>query len=109
MAGRGGLLCNGATTDNPAHRRITSQAIGVVHVLIATEAAEDGLTKQSRHRVLAVLAGARVNELIANHVRQPEGVIELTVGKQSGVGGDPGTMELKLQAAVEIEPQPTIN
>ncbi len=61
--------------------------------------------KQSRQRVLAVLAGARINQFIANHVRQPECVIEFTVGKQSSVGGDPGTMKLKLQAAVEIKPQ----
>jgi hypothetical protein len=67
------------------------------------------LAKQSGHHVLAVLAGAWINELIANHIRQPEGVIELAVGQQSGVGGDPGTVELKLQAAVEIEPQRTIN
>ena len=30
-----------AVANNPAHRRIASQAIGVVHVLLATEAAED--------------------------------------------------------------------
>jgi hypothetical protein len=92
-------------TDNPTHRWIASQTVGVVDVLIATEAAEDGLPKQSRHRVLAVLACARIDQFITNHVRQPECVIELTVGKQSGVGGDPGTVKLKLQATVEIEPE----
>jgi len=98
-----------ALTDQPVHRRITSQTIGVVHILVATEVAKDGLAKQSCHRVLAVLAGAWIDELVANHIRQPEGVIELSVGKQSGVGGDPGTVEFKLQAAVEIEPQRTTN
>jgi hypothetical protein len=53
----------------------------------------------------AVLADARVNETIANHVGQPERVIEVTIGEQSGVGGDPGAMKLELQAAVEIKPQ----
>ena len=57
----------------------------------------------------AVLAGARVNETIANHVGQPERVIEFTIGEPSGVGGDPGTMKLKLQAAVEIEPERAID
>jgi hypothetical protein len=52
----------------------------------------------------AVLADARVNETIANHVGQPERVIEFTIGEQSGVGGDPGAMKLELQAAVEIKP-----
>jgi len=40
---------------------------------------------------------------------QPERVIKLSVGKQAGVGGDPGTMKLKLQAAVEIEPERAID
>jgi hypothetical protein len=31
----------GATADNPTHRRIIAQAVGVVHVLVATEAAEE--------------------------------------------------------------------
>ena len=57
----------------------------------------------------AVLAGAWVNETIANHVGQPERVIEFTIGEPSGVGGDPGTMKLKLQAAVEIEPERAID
>ena len=35
----------------------------------------------------------------------PLGVIEFTIGEQSGVGGDPGTMKLELRAAVEIKPQ----
>ena len=77
--------------------------IAPILVLVAIQATEDGLAKQSCHLVLAVLAGARIDELVANHVRQPERVIELSVGKQSGIGGDPGTVELKLQAAVEIE------
>jgi len=54
--------------------------------------------------VPAVLAGARINEFITNHVGQPECVIEFAIGKQSSVGGNPGTMKLQLQAAVEIEP-----
>ena len=98
-----------ATARPPTTQRITSQAVGVVHVLIATEAAEDGLAKQSCQRMPAVLAGARVNETIANHVGQPERVIEFTIGEPSGVGGDPGTMKLKLQAAVEIEPERAID
>ncbi|CAH2404626.1 hypothetical protein MES5069_440004 [Mesorhizobium escarrei] len=73
--------CNGVAADNPSHRRVTSQAVGVVHVLVATQATEDGLAKQSCHLVLAALAGARIDELVANHVRQSERVIELTVGK----------------------------
>jgi hypothetical protein len=31
-------------------------------------------------------------------------VIEFAIGKQSSVGGDPGALKLKLQAAVKIKP-----
>ena len=44
----GAAFRNGTTADNPTHRRITSQALGVVYVFVATEAAEDRLAKQSR-------------------------------------------------------------
>lgn len=101
-------LADAAALQRPDHRRSSAspdhpQTIDVVHVLIAAEATEDRLAKQSRHRVLAVLAGTRIDQLIASHVRQR--VIKLTVGEQSAIGGDPGTVELKLQAAVKIEPQ----
>jgi hypothetical protein len=36
---------------------------------------------------------------------QAEGVVELAVGEQAGVGGDPGAVELERQAAVERDPQ----
>ncbi len=39
--------------------------------------------------------------VIANHVRQPECVIESTVGKQSSVGSDFGTVKLKLEPTVK--------
>lgn len=74
-----------AAADNPSHRRVTSQAVGVVHVLVAIEAAEHRLTKQSGHHMLAVLAGARIDELVANHIRsgcrRPAGSVVLACCK----------------------------
>ena len=107
--GAHGLPGYGATVDNPSHRGIASRAVGVVYVLIATEAAEDGSAKQSRHRVPAVLAGARIDRLMAGHVRQAERAIKLAAGRPSGVGGDSATVELELQAAIEIEPKRPVN
>ncbi len=108
-AGARGLPDYGAPADNPSHRGIASRADGVVYVLMATEAAEDGSAKQSRHRVPTVLAGARVDKLMAGHVRQAERVIKLAAGRPSGVDDDSATVELKLQAAAEIEPKRPVN
>jgi hypothetical protein len=82
LAGGCGLLRYGATADNPTHCRITSQTVGIVHVLVAAKAAEDGLAKQACHRMLAVLACARINECITDYAGQPEGIIEFA-GKQA--------------------------
>ncbi len=78
-AGARGLPGYGAPADNPSHRGISSRAVGVVYVLMA------------------------------GHVRQAERVIRLAAGRPSGVGGDSATVELKLQAAVEIEPKRPVN
>ncbi len=72
---------NGTTADNPAHRRITTQALGVVYILVAAEAAEDGLPEQALHRMLSVLARARINEFIVDHDGQTEGIIEFAPRK----------------------------
>ncbi len=77
--GAHGLPGYGATVDNPSHRGIASRAVGVVYVLIATEAAEDGSAKQSPHRVPAVLAGARIDRLMAGHVRQAERAMSVVI------------------------------
>ena len=42
--------------------------------------------------------------MIAISVR-PQDVVQLTVGEQPAVGGDPGTVEFKLDPAVESGPQ----
>ena len=85
---------------------LTAAAYNLVRLpKLLAEAAEDGLAKQSSQRMPTVLAGVRVNEIVAYHVGQPERVIEFTIGEQSGAGGDPGAMKLELQAAVEIKPQ----
>ena len=86
-----------------------AQAFGVVHVIISGETPEHGLPKQPDQRMAAVPAGPRIGEHIAGHCAETEGVVEFAIGQQSGIGGDPGAMELQLHAAVEIEPERTID
>jgi hypothetical protein len=95
--------------DNPAHRRIMAQALGVVHVIISGETPEHGLPKQPDQSMAAVPVGARIGEQIAGHCAETEGVVEFAIGQQFGIGGDPRTMELKLHVAVENEPERTID
>jgi hypothetical protein len=87
LAGRCGGTRSRFPTDNPAHRRIVAQALGIVHVLISSEAAEDGLPEQPGQGMPAIPPGAFVSENLASHVRQPKRVVEFAMDKQPRIGG----------------------
>jgi hypothetical protein len=53
----------------------------------------------------AVLACPRVGQVLARDLHQSEGIVQFAMGKQAGVGGDIGAVQLELQSAVEIEPR----
>jgi hypothetical protein len=91
--------------DDPAHRRIMPQALGIVDIFISDKPSEHRLPQQPDQSVTAIPTGACVGEHVPGHRAETEGVVEFTVGQQCGIGGDPGAMELELQPAVEIEPQ----
>ena len=52
-----------------------------------------------------VAARAPVNQVLARDTHQTKCVIKLAIGQQSGIGGDTRTVELQLEAAVEIKPE----
>ena len=81
------------------------QAQGVVDIFVSGKPSEHRLPQQPDQRVTAIPAGACIGEQVTRHRAETESVVELAVGQQSGIGGDPGAMELELQPAVEIEPQ----
>ncbi len=93
------------TTDNPAHGGITAQTVGVVHVVVATKTAKNGLAELADHAMPPVLAGTTVGKNIASHLSKFNGVIKLSVGKQTGVSSDLGPVKLQLQTAVKIYPK----
>jgi hypothetical protein len=64
-----------AVADHPAHRRIAAQPLGVIHVLRAGEASEDGLPQQADQDVAAVLAGAPIGKHVTGHVGQADCVV----------------------------------
>ena len=57
-------------------------------------------------RIVATAAArAAVNQVLARNSHQAERVIEFAIGQQPGIGGDARTVELQLEAVVEIEPE----
>ncbi len=97
------LLC--PAVDYVSHGWFDREPLGVVGVLVTGEPAEDRLPKLRRRGVLTVVAGALILQQVVSHGRQPEGVIEVAIGHQSSVAGDPWTAKRELQAAVEPDPQ----
>jgi hypothetical protein len=63
------------------------------------------LPKQTAQLVGRVLAAPAVEELRERDLREPEGIIEVAIGEQAAVRGDPRAVEFKLDPAVECGPQ----
>jgi hypothetical protein len=61
------------------------------------------LAEESQQTVLGVLSGAGLLQAVGRGAGQDQGVVEFTVGQQSGVTGDGRAVELQLDVAVEID------
>ena len=84
------------------------ETIGVVHILIAGEAAEHRLAKQPAQQVPGVLAAAAFRQRRTRQIGQPKRIIQFAIGQQSAVRGDTATVEFQPQPPVEINPQGAI-
>ena len=93
--------------DDPPHGGITAQTVGIVHVVVATKTAKEGLAELSRHAVPPVLAGAAVSEKTPGNLGQAKGFVKLPVGEQPGVRGDYRTFAIQ-SAALVVPPVPSI-
>ena len=93
------------TADDRPHRWVAGEPLGVVDILVAGEPPQHRLAEQPAQRVARVLATSAVEELGDRDLGEPEALVELTVGEQPAVGGDPGTVEFELDPAVESGPQ----
>ena len=104
LTGRGSLFRDSMAADDPPHGGITAQTVGVVHVVVATKTAKNGLAELPDHAMPPVLAGTTVGKNIASHLSKFNGGIKLSVSKQTGVRSDLGPVELKLESTVKIQP-----
>src|SRR3954453_286188 len=68
LARRSGRPANCPTADHPAHRRITAQPPGIVHVLIAGQPPEYRLAQKARQPIPTVLPSARIGQLVSSGI-----------------------------------------
>jgi hypothetical protein len=86
LAGRGGHPIEVLTVHDGAHDEIVRQALGIVHVLIASKTAEHRLAKKSHQEMSGVLAAPRLRQKLSAQLGQSKRVIELAVGKKTTIG-----------------------
>jgi hypothetical protein len=95
----------GLAADDVTNDRVDPKALGVVGVLVSSETTVDRLTEETREAVARVFATARIGEHPGRLSREPEDLVELSVGQEPCVARDARAMELELQPAVELEPE----
>jgi ligand-binding sensor protein len=61
--------------DDPSHRRIMAQPLGVIDVLVSGKPTEHRLPQHTDKSVPAVLAGACVGEPLAGQIRKAQCVV----------------------------------
>jgi hypothetical protein len=84
-------------------RRILREPPGVVEILIACDAAVDGLAQQVRQRELRVLPLARVNQVLGNEIPEVLMFVQFAHQKEAAIRGDARSSEIDLEGSVERE------
>ncbi len=85
-----------------------AQTLRVVDILVTGKASEHRLPQQTNQSMAAIPPGARIGEHITSYCAETESIVEFAIGEQPSIGGNYRAMELKLQAAVKIEPESAI-
>ena len=91
--------------DDPSHDRVEAEPVGIVHVVVPAKAPENGLAELRDKTVATVLPTTGVGEYVPGNLAQSDRIIQFPVRQQPGVGSDLGTVELKLEPAVKVQPQ----
>ncbi len=105
LTARGRLFRDSMAADDPSHDRVEAEPVGIVHVVVAAKASENGLTELTDKTVASILPTTGIRECAPGNLAQSDRIIEFPVRQQPGVGRDRGTVELKPQATVKIQPQ----
>ena len=108
LAGRGRQSLEAVPIDDGTHRGVDQMPVGVVDILVAGEAAVDRVPQQAGQQMLLVLSPALIRQRGPGSFGQAENLIQLSVCKQSGIGGDLVAVEIELRAPFEFEPENVI-
>ncbi len=105
LTGRGSLSFDGLAADDPPHDRVEAEPISVVHIVVPAKTSENGLAELPNKTVATILPTTAVGEYAPGNFAQSDRIIEFPIRQQPSIGSDLGTVELKLEPTVKIEPQ----
>jgi len=105
LTGRGRLFRDSMAADDPSHDWIEAEPVGIVHVVVPAKASENGLAELPDKTMATVLSTTGVRECVPGNLGQSDRISEFPVRQQPSVGSDLGTVELKLEPTVKIQPQ----
>ena len=88
LAGRSRLLGACTAADNPAHRRIARQTLGVVHVFIPGETSEYRLAQKADVHVARVLAPTAIPQHATGERGETERIVQFAICEQPRIGCD---------------------
>ncbi len=103
LTARGSLFGDGMAADDPPHDRVEAEPVGIVHVVVAAKASENGPAELPDTTVATVLPTTGVREHAPGNLAQSESIIQFPVRQQPGIGSDLGTVELKFESRVKIQ------
>jgi hypothetical protein len=105
LTARGSLFGDSMTADDPLHGWVKAEPVSIIHVVVSAKASENRLTKLPYKTVATVLPTTGIREHVPGNLCQSDRIIHFPVGQQPSVGSDLGTLELKLEPTVKIQPQ----
>ena len=90
--------------DDPSHDRVEAEPVGIVHVVVPAKAPENELAELPDKTVATVFPTTGVREYAPGNLAPSDRIVQFPVRHQLSVGRDLGTVELKLEPVVKIQP-----
>src|SRR6266446_1581663 len=95
--------CAGMVAQHPK-RWVLGESLGVVGILVACQAAVDGLAEEVRQWELAVVPDTGIAEMSVDQRAQAEALVQLAREHEPRIGGHRGSSELDPELRIEREP-----
>jgi hypothetical protein len=91
-----------SAADVGTHGGIGAESVGVIEILVPDQRPVDRLPQQGGSGMLSIPAGSTVSLFTRSGAGQFEGVLEFTIGPESGIAGDHDVEESEPETAVGL-------